>query len=190
GSMSVLSIVTVPDKRLSLCSEEVEKVDQSIRKLVDDMFETMHANQGLGLAAVQVGVHKRILVMNVPEEFEDSEDIENVEDKIEGYELYGGPYCIINPKIVDISQEKVKLKEGCLSVPGYFDYIVRPQRIAVQYLDYNGNECIIKAQGWLARCLQHEIDHLNGTVFLKYLSKFKRDFAIEKVKKKERTDLI
>ncbi|AHX04723.1 peptide deformylase [Ehrlichia japonica] len=185
--MSVLPIVTVPDKKLSLYSEEVKEVDQSIKKLVDDMFETMHANQGLGLAAVQVGIHKRILVVNVPEELGNSEDIKN---KIEGYELYGGPYCIINPKIVDLSEEKINLREGCLSVPGYFDYVVRSQYVTVQYLDYNGNECIIRAQGWLARCLEHEIDHLNGIVFLKYLSKFKRDFAIEKVRKKEQTDLL
>ena len=184
--MSVLPIVTVPDKRLSLCSEEVREVDQSVKKLVDDMFETMHVNKGIGLAAVQVGIHRRILVVDVPEEFRETDDITS---QMEGYELCGGPYCIINPKIVDASQEKVKLREGCLSVPDYLDYVVRPQYVTVQYLDYNGNECIMKAQGWLARCLEHEIDHLNGIVFLKYLSKFKRDFAVEKVKKMRKSNI-
>ncbi|WDM85366.1 peptide deformylase [Ehrlichia sp. JZT12] len=181
--MSSLSVITVPDKRLLLASEEVCEVNQSIKELVDSMFEIMDSNKGLGLAAIQVGIQKRVLVVNVPE---DLTDLEKVEDKIEGYELYGGPYCIINPKIVELSKEKVKMKEGCLSVPGYWDYVMRPKYITMQYLDYNGKECIIKAQGWLARCLQHEIDHLNGIVFLNYLSKFKRDLAMEKIKKVNR----
>ena len=177
--MSSLSVITVPDKRLLLRSEEVCSIDQSIKKLVDDMFETMDSNEGLGLAAVQVGIQKRILVVNVPEDLAGFEDVE----KVKGYELCGGPYCIINPKIVELSREKVKMKEGCLSVPDYWEYVMRPKYITMQYLDYNGKECIIKAQGWLARCFQHEIDHLNGIVFLNYLSKFKRDLAMEKIKK-------
>ena len=178
--MSSLSIVTVPDKRLLLHSEEVLEVDQSIKKIVDEMFEIMNESKGLGLAGIQVGIQKRVLVVNVPEELGDVEDIG---EKVEGYDLYGGPYCIINPKIVESSKEKVKMKEGCLSVPDYWDYVIRPKYITMQYLDYNGKECTIKAQGWLARCLQHEVDHLNGILFLSYLSKFKRDLAIEKIRK-------
>ncbi|QXK92287.1 peptide deformylase [Neoehrlichia mikurensis] len=175
--MSILPIITVPDKRLFLCSEVVTEINSEIKKLVDDMFETMYFAKGFGLAAVQVGVHKRVFVADIPQQYN------IIENSIDGYDSVGGPFCIINPQILEVSKEMISMQEGCLSVPEQSEEVTRPQCIVVKYMDYNGREKIIKAQGWLARCFEHEIDHLNGIVFFRYLSKIKRDFLIKKVKK-------
>lgn len=178
--MSILKIVLAPDPQLKLCSEVVKNVDKSIRKLVDDMFETMHHHSGLGLAAVQVGVHKRILVTSIPKSYED------IDDKIPGYLATSGPLCVINPEILETSQELVLLKEGCLSIPEQSSEVKRPKYLTIKFLDYNGKEQIMRTQGWLARCLEHEIDHLNGLLFINHLSRLKYDLALKSAQKIKR----
>lgn len=175
--MSILPIIIAPDHRLHLCSEEVTEVNDEIKQLVDDMFETMYHEGGLGLAAVQVGVHKRVFIADVPEEYD------NLEDKVDSYRLTGGPFCIINPQIIELSSESILLNEGCLSVPEQRNEISRPKYLTLKYLDYHGKEQTVKAGGWLARCFQHEIDHLNGILYFKHLSKIKYDMAVKKAQK-------
>ncbi|KJV69334.1 peptide deformylase [Candidatus Neoehrlichia lotoris str. RAC413] len=172
-----------------MCSETVADITNEIKKLIDDMFETMYAAKGLGLAAVQVGVHKRIFVADVPKDsiyYHHNERSSVTKDNVIGYEAAGGPFCVINPQILEMSEEKIVIKEGCLSVPEQAEEVSRPKNIIIKYTDYNGNDKIIKAQGLLARCLEHEIDHLNGIIFFKHLSKIKRDFIIEKAKRIKR----
>ncbi len=178
--MSVLPIVIAPDNRLYLCSEEVVRVGDEVKRLVDDMFETMHHQGGLGLAAVQIGVHKRIFIADVPAEYDDSIDKIN---KIDNYQSTGGPFCIINPQIIELSSETIILSEGCLSIPEQRSEIERPKYLTLKYLDYHGKQQVIKAQGWLARCFQHEIDHLNGILYIQHLSKIKYDMAMKKAQK-------
>lgn len=165
--MTVLPLVVAPDPRLEVCSEPVEKVDDEIRAFIDDMVDTMRKEEGVGLAAVQVGVHKRILVMEVP----DMETQENV------------LYHLINPEITEVSEEENIYDEGCLSFPGQRAKVTRPQRVTVKALDYNGNEQVIECDGLLATCVQHEIDHLNGVVFIDHVSKMKHDMVMNKMRK-------
>lgn len=183
--MSAMPIIIAPDARLSAISAEVESVNLEVRRLVDNMFETMYLTRGLGLAAVQVGAHKRIFVTAIPpceDEIEDNLDSSFIKE--------GGPYCMINPQILEISDKQVLMPEGCLSIPYQRDYILRPQFLTISYLDYNGATKILKAKGWLARCIQHEIDHLNGKLFIEHLSKLKYDLAIKKaIKTKKRKNL-
>ncbi|WP_339047516.1 peptide deformylase [Candidatus Mesenet endosymbiont of Phosphuga atrata] len=178
--MSILPIIIAPDDRLHLCSEEVMEVNDEVKRLVDDMFETMYHEGGLGLAAVQIGVHKRIFIADVPEEYD------NLENRVDGYSSTGGPFCIINPQIIELSDESILLNEGCLSVPEQRNEISRPKYLTLKYLDYYGKKQIVKAQGWLARCFQHEVDHLNGILYFKYLSKIKYDMAVKKAQKIKR----
>ncbi|MGN7661193.1 MAG: peptide deformylase [Anaplasma sp.] len=190
--MSVLPLVILPDDRLFLCSEEVRKSDfgDELKRLTDDMFDTMYANSGIGLAAVQVGVHKRIFVVEVGKSStrypkSASRDDEAVDDYLASS---GGPMVIINPQVIDMSKELVGMEEGCLSIPNHRETVKRPERVTMKYLDLNGREHILKAKGLLSRCLQHELDHLNGAVFLGHLSKFKRDMIMEKVRKTRRAN--
>ncbi|KDB55250.1 peptide deformylase [Anaplasma phagocytophilum str. MRK] len=180
--MSVRPLVVLPDSRLFLCSEEVRETDfcEKFNSLVEDMFDTMYAEQGIGLAAVQVGVHKRIFVIDLGPKTEESSE---TADDPDGYHSTCGPMVVINPEIVEKSVDLVSMEEGCLSVPDQRELVVRPERIVMQYTDLHGKRKILKAQGLLSRCLQHEIDHLNGTVFIKHISKLKRDLVMQKMRK-------
>ncbi len=164
--MTVKPILTEPNKLLRQISKPVESVGDDERKLMDDMLDTMYAAPGIGLAAIQIGVPKRIIVM----------DISRDEDKKE-------PRYFVNPVIKNKNNETSKYEEGCLSVPDQFAEIERPNECEVEYLDYNGKKQLLKAAGLLATCIQHEMDHLNGIVFIDYLSKLKRGMYVRKVKK-------
>ena len=164
--MSVKPILTEPNKLLRQISKPVEKVGDEERVLMDDMLETMYEAPGIGLAAIQVGVPKRIIVM----------DISRDEDKKD-------PRYFVNPVIKNRNKEKVKYEEGCLSVPDQFAEIERPNGCEVEYLDYDGKKQLLKANGLLATCIQHEMDHLEGILFIDYLSKLKRSMIIKKLSK-------
>lgn len=178
--MTILPLVIAPDPRLAVCSAEVTVVDDKLRKFMDDMLETMYEEGGIGLAAVQVGVHKRILVMDLNDHAgryrEEGADVPPPSpDK--------GPFFIINPEIIESSEEENMYEEGCLSFPEQRATVVRPKTVKVKYLDYNGKEQIMDCDNLLATCIQHEIDHLNGVVFIDHLSKLKADVIMRKVKK-------
>jgi len=164
--MAIRDIITLPDKRLRLNSEPVKHVDAGVRKLIDDMFETMYKAPGIGLAAIQVGVAKRVVTM----------DLSKKEDNHE-------PQVFINPEIVWQSDETAKYEEGCLSIPEYYEEVERPARVKVKYLDLDGKAHETEVKGLLATCLQHEIDHINGVLFIDHLSKLKRDRVIKKFAK-------
>ena len=164
--MAVRDILKLPDKRLRLVSEPVKKIDAGIRALVDDMFETMYAAPGIGLAGIQVGVDKRVVVM----------DLSKKDDTHK-------PQVFINPEITWVSKEKSTHEEGCLSIPEYYEEVERPAQVKVKYLDLDGMAQEIEASGLLATCLQHEIDRINGVLFIDHISKLKRDRVIKKFTK-------
>ena len=168
--MALREILTLPDKRLRLNSEPIKRVDAGIRKLVEDMFETMYDAPGIGLAAIQVGVAKRVVTM----------DLSKKEDEHK-------PHVFINPEVTWKSEQKSTYEEGCLSIPEYYEEVERPSEVNVKYLDLDGNEHEIEAKGLLATCLQHEIDHVNGILFIDYISKLKRDRVIKKFTKAAKT---
>ena len=165
--MAKLEILEFPDPRLRTVAKPVETVDDALRKLIDDMIETMYEASGIGLAASQVNVHKRVLVIDVSE----------TRDQ---------PQVFINPEITPLTEELAPYEEGCLSVPTVFDEVERPDRIRVQYMDYDGNPVDEIAEGMYAVCIQHEMDHLEGVLFIDYLSRLKRNRAVQKVKKVEK----
>ena len=169
--MAILPIVEVPDPRLRQISSPVGKVDDEVRALVKDMFETMYAAPGIGLAAIQVGVPKRILVIDLQEPEE--EDGEPVRD----------PRVFINPEIVEHSDRDVPYTEGCLSVPDQYAEVDRPDRIRARWLDLDGKVREEEIEGLLATCLQHEMDHLNGVLFIDHLSRLKREMILKKIAK-------
>ena len=162
-------IVTEPDPILRKKCEPLEKVDTDTKKLMDDMLETMYAAPGIGLAAVQVGILKRLVVI----------DISKAEEKKK-------PIFLINPQIIRQSKKTSVYEEGCLSLPGQFAEIERPAECTLKYIDYNGKEKELKADGLLATCIQHEVDHLNGILFIDYLSKLKKDMIIKKLVKQKK----
>ena len=162
--MSQKSIIIEPDPLLRKKSNKLEKVDDEIRKLLDDMLETMYAAPGIGLAAVQIGILKRLIVIDISKENEKK-----------------NPLFLINPKINFKSTKTSVYEEGCLSLPGYFAEIERPAECNISYLDYNGKKKDLEASGLLATCIQHEIDHLDGILFIDYLSKLKKDMIIKKL---------
>lgn len=162
--MAVRDIITVPDPRLKLVSKPVERVDDDLRALIDDMIETMYAADGIGLAAIQVGVDKRVIVMDLSDERND-------------------PRVFINPVITPLCETLRPYQEGCLSVPDIFDEVERPATCKVEYLDYDGNAKEEIAEDLFAVCIQHEMDHLEGIVFIDYLSRLKRERAVKKVQK-------
>jgi len=164
--MSVKIILKEPNKLLRQISKPVEKIGDEERKLMDDMLDTMYDAPGIGLAAVQIGVPKRIIVM----------DISRDEDKKE-------PRYFVNPIIKNKNKEKARYEEGCLSVPDQFAEIERSNTCEVEYLDYKGKKQLLKADGLLATCIQHEMDHLEGILFIDYLSKLKRSMIIKKLSK-------
>ena len=164
--MAVKKILTEPNKILRQISTTVEKVGDEERRLMDDMLETMYEAPGIGLAAIQIGIPKRIIVM----------DISRDENKKE-------PRYFINPIIKNKNEEKSIYEEGCLSVPDQFAEIERPNSCEVEYLDYNGKKQLLKSEGLLATCIQHEMDHLDGILFIDYLSKLKKSIILKKLSK-------
>ena len=164
--MSLKDIITVPDEILKKKSELVEKVGINEKKLINDLFETMYQSKGIGLAAVQVGILKRILVI----------DVSNKDEKKE-------PLSFINPVIKKVSNETSIYEEGCLSIPDTFIEIERPKVCEVQYIDIDGKEKFLKCDGLLSTCIQHEINHLDGKLIIDHLSKLKRDLIIKKISK-------
>jgi len=168
--MAVRDIIILPDKRLRLVSEPVKQVDAGIKKLVDDLFETMYKAPGIGLAAIQIGVAKRVIAM----------DLSKKENNHE-------PQVFINPEITWTSDATEKYEEGCLSIPDYYEEVERPAEVKVKYLGLDGKSHELQAKGLLATCLQHEIDHINGVLFIDYLSKLKRDRVIKKFAKAAKT---
>ncbi|PLX37952.1 MAG: peptide deformylase [Hyphomicrobiales bacterium] len=167
--MAKREIIIVPDPRLREVCKPVERVDDEIRTLMDDMLETMYAAPGIGLAAIQVAVPKRVIVVDVAREGEEPQ-----------------PLQLANPEVVWASEELHVYQEGCLSVPDFYDDVERPARVRVRYLDRNNEMQEIEADDILAVCLQHEIDHLDGALFIDYLSKLKRDRVVKKFQKQAR----
>ncbi|MCY1339399.1 Peptide deformylase [compost metagenome] len=165
--MAILNILEFPDPRLRTIAKPVEVVDDSVRKLIDDMFETMYAAPGIGLAATQVNVHKRVVVMDLSE------------DKSE-------PLVFINPEFEPLTEQMDQYQEGCLSVPGFYENVDRPQKVKIKALDRDGQPFELTAEGLLAVCIQHECDHLNGKLFVDYLSSLKRDRIKKKLEKQHR----
>ena len=164
--MSVLPVLTAPDPRLKATSKPVAKVDDSVRKLMDDMLETMYVSNGIGLAAPQVGVTKRVIVMDLARQDEKPD-----------------PLRMANPEIVWQSEEKVVCEEGCLSVPDQYSEVLRPKAVKIRYLDYQNEIRELETDGYLATCIQHEIDHLNGVLFIDHLSFLKRNIILRKLAK-------
>ena len=161
--MAIREIITVPDPLLKTVSKEVDNIDDEILNILDDMLETMYAAPGIGLAAIQIGIPKRMLVIDI------SRDEENKD-----------PHIFINPEILDPAENLSTFEEGCLSVPGVWEEIERPDECNVRFLDVNGSENNIRYSGMMATVIQHEMDHLNGIVFVDYLSRLKKDRAIKK----------
>ena len=166
--MAIKKILTEPNKLLRQISAPVEKVEEAERELMNDMLETMYSARGIGLAALQIGVPKRIIVMDLSKE--------------ENKKL---PMYFVNPLITEKNNEKTTYEEGCLSVPNQFAEIDRPSKCKVEYLDFNGNKQSLQAEGLLATCIQHEIDHLEGILFIDYLSKLKKEMIIKKLSKNQ-----
>ena len=164
--MSQRKIVIEPDPILRKESEPIEKFDNDLRKLLDDMLETMYAAPGIGLAAVQVGILKRLIVIDISKDKEKK-----------------NPLFLINPQIVSKSKNTSIYEEGCLSLPGHFAEVERPAECQINFIDYNGKKKKISAKGLLSTCIQHEVDHLNGVLFIDYLSKLKKDMIIKKLVK-------
>ncbi len=168
--MALRQILTEPNALLREKSLPVEKVDKETQRLMDDMLETMYAAPGIGLAAIQIGIPKRIIVLDIA-----SKDSPR------------NPMYFINPEIIDKSKNNSTYEEGCLSVPGQFAEIDRPDKCHVKYLDYHGQAKEIRAEGMLATCIQHEMDHLEGILFIDYLSKLKKTMIIKKLSKQKKT---
>jgi peptide deformylase len=164
--MALRDILVVPDPTLKLVSKPVDAVDDELRALMDDMLETMYAAPGIGLAAIQIGVAKRVIVMDIARPEEDK-----------------APRFFVNPEILWASEETVPYEEGCLSVPEIYDEVERPARVKLRYLDDHGKQIEEDAEGLFAVCIQHEMDHLEGVLFIDHLSRLKREQAVKKVKK-------
>jgi peptide deformylase len=169
--MTIKPLVIIPDSKLRLVSEPVREITSEIRQLADDMLETMYDAPGVGLAAIQIGVPVRMVTM----------DVSKTEDERQ-------PMVLINPEILWASEEKRVYEEGCLSIPEYYEEVERPDRVRFRYMDLNGETIEQDADGLLATCVQHEIDHLNGVLFIDYLSKLKRDRVMTKFKKAARRE--
>ncbi|WP_201864225.1 peptide deformylase [Microvirga soli] len=164
--MTIRPLVIIPDSKLRLVSEPVKEITSEIRRLADDMLETMYDAPGVGLAAIQIGVPVRMVTM----------DVSKSEDERQ-------PMVLINPEIVWASEEKRVYEEGCLSIPEYYEEVERPDRVRFRFMDLQGETIEQDADGLLATCVQHEIDHLNGVLFIDHLSKLKRDRVVTKFKK-------
>jgi len=167
--MALRQILTEPNKILREKSAKVERVDEDIQRLMDDMLETMYAAPGIGLAAIQVGVPKRVIVLDIAPKDQPR-----------------NPIYIVNPEIITKSENISTYEEGCLSVPGQFAEINRPDKCHVKYLDYNGHQQEMQAEGMIATCIQHEIDHLEGILFIDYLSNLKKTMIVKKLFKQKK----
>ena len=164
--MAVRDILILPDKRLRLLSKPVAKIDAATKQLVEDMFDTMYDAPGIGLAAIQIGEPRRIVTMDLAKKDEPKE-----------------PQVFINPELISKSGDKNTHEEGCLSIPEYYEEVERPAAVRFRYLDLDGQQHKIDAEGLLATCIQHEIDHLDGVLFIDHISKLKRDRVIKKFTK-------
>lgn len=169
AAMTIRPIITLPDPRLRLVSRPVERVDAGVRALMDDMLSTMYEAPGIGLAAIQIAEPLRIIVMDLA-----------------GKEQPPAPLCLANPQLVWTSEETNLHEEGCLSIPEYYEEVERPRQIRVRFLDRDGNETELPADGLLATCIQHEIDHLNGVLFIDHLSRLKRERVTKRFAKAAR----
>ncbi|MDP3493727.1 MAG: peptide deformylase [Hyphomonadaceae bacterium] len=169
--MAIRPILTVPDPVLKQVSKSVAAVTDETRALMDDMLETMYAAPGIGLAAVQIGVPLRVIVMDLAKEGDPP-----------------APRYFVNPEILESNNERQSYEEGCLSVPDFYDEVERPNRVKLRYLNYKGEQVEEWADGMYAVCIQHEMDHLQGTLFIDHLSRLKRSYAINKVKKAKKRD--
>jgi peptide deformylase len=167
--MAIRPILIAPDPFLREKSLPVEAVDDDLRALMDDMLETMYAAPGIGLAAIQVGVPKRVIVM----------DLAGKDEPL-------NPMFFVNPEILDPATETLPYEEGCLSVPEFYEDVERPVSCRVKYLDYHGKEQVLEAEGLLATCIQHEMDHLEGILFIDHLSRLKRERILKKLKKEQK----
>ncbi len=168
--MTIRKILTEPDPFLRQKSIKVENVNNEIRTLMDDMLETMYAAPGIGLAAIQIGVPKRVIVIDIARGEEEK-----------------NPKYFVNPEIISNSNMEASYEEGCLSVPGQFAEISRPDKCKIKFLDYYGNEKVLETEGLLATCIQHEMDHLEGILFIDYLSKLKKDMIVKKLSKQKKS---
>ena len=172
--MTVKKLITVPNEVLRKKSQNIQKVGEDEKKLIEDLFETMYHHKGIGLAAIQVGIPKRIIVLDVMQK----------EDQKK-------PLCFINPVIKKLSNERSKYEEGCLSIPNTFIEIERPKSCIVEYVDMDGKKINMECDGLLSTCIQHEINHLDGKLIIDFLSKLKKDLIIKKLSKtKQNTDRI
>ncbi len=169
--MAIRPIISLPDPRLRLRSEPVPEIDQAVRTLMDDLLETMYDAPGIGLAAIQIGVPRRVVVIDPAKKDEKPR-----------------PLFLVNPQIVWASEERSTYEEGCLSIPDYYDEVERAAKVRAQFLDRDGKLQLIEAEGVLATALQHEIDHLNGVLFIDYLSKLKRYRVVKKFAKAARRE--
>ena len=168
--MTIKKILTEPDPFLREKSKKIETVNDEIRSLMDDMLETMYAAPGIGLAAIQIGVPKRVIVIDLAKDGEKK-----------------NPLYFVNPEIIANSNTDASYEEGCLSVPGQFAEVSRPDKCKVKFLDYNGNEKTLDAEGLLATCIQHEMDHLEGILFIDHLSKLKKSMIVKKLSKHKKS---
>ena len=168
--MTIKPLIILPDPILRQVSKPIETIDSEVKKLADDMLETMYDAPGIGLAAIQIGVARRMLVLDVSKDGEDKK-----------------PLVFINPEIVASTDARSVYEEGCLSIPDYYAEVERPAGITVKHLDRDGKEQVTEADGLLATCLQHEIDHLNGVLFIDHISKLKREMVIRKFTKAAKT---
>ena len=172
--MSLLEIIKEPNPILRKKADNVLNVDDDIRKLMDNMLETMYQAPGIGLAAPQVGILKKVIVIDLSKDDEPKK-----------------PFFIVNPKIIWKSEELSSREEGCLSIPGYFAEVVRPKKCKLQYLDYNGKKQEVEADDLLSTCIQHEVDHCDGVLFIDYLSKLKKDMIIKRlIKAKQEKQIL
>ncbi len=166
SAMTIKPLIILPDPVLRQVSKPVDRVDDSLRKLADDMLETMYDAPGIGLAAIQIGLPLRLLVIDLAREDDEP-----------------APHVFINPEILDSGDERSVYEEGCLSIPEYYAEVERPASVRVKYVDRDGREQEMMAEGLMATCLQHEIDHLNGVLFIDHISKLKRDMVMRKFRK-------
>ena len=169
--MAIIPLVKAPDPRLKLVSQPIGSIDKELRRLMGDMLETMYENKGIGLAAIQIGIPRRLAVIDLDPKGPDSK-----------------PIYLINPVIVAASEELSTYQEGCLSVPDFWEDVHRPAMLTVEYMDEKGEMQRVDADGLFATCLQHEIDHINGKLFIDHLSKLKRSIALRKAAKMKRLD--
>jgi len=171
--MTIKPLIILPDPILRQVSKPIERVDADLQRLSDDMLETMYDAPGIGLAAIQIGIARRMLVIDLSKEGEDKQ-----------------PLVFINPEIVSSSDDRSVYEEGCLSIPDYYAEVERPAKVTVKYLDREGKEQSVEADGLLATCLQHEIDHLNGVLFIDHISRLKREMVIKKFTKASKSKAL